>query len=168
MSEINYKAKLDKRRLCTSILAVLLLFGLGPQASATLRYDAQQQTQDSLSGDTLRDLILQARDRIVQLTKESEAAQEYIKSLEAARDKDEQLIASLRQLDQVRQDTITALNNQIAALRSALDISEKAKTDAIKEAERQTKRAARWKSIAKWGTAAGIATGAIVVLSLKK
>lgn len=133
-----------------------------------MRSYGQTPSGSALSSGQLRDLLRQAIDRIEALQTESKAAQSYIDSLEKSETKNEELIKALKERDQVRLDTIAALDAQIAALNQALAVSEKAKADAIKEEERQKKSAHRWKKLATWGTVLGIATGAAAVLLINR
>jgi hypothetical protein len=112
--------------------------------------------------------LAQASDKLDQLETESRAAQAYITTLESQSKKDDELIQSLKDRDQIRLDTIKALDTQIIALNQALALSEKAKTDAVTEAARQTKRAAKWKNLTKYAAALGLVLGAGAVLMIKK
>jgi len=122
----------------------------------------------ALSSASLRDLLRQALDKLDALQGESKAAQDYIATLEKAEKKDNELIAALQERDAIRKDTISALDAQVAALKEAISISDKARIDAVKEAERQKKSAHRWKKFAKLGTMAGVVAGAAAILLIKR
>lgn len=116
----------------------------------------------------MRDLARQALDQIADLTGEVNAAKDYIKSLESAAEKDQQLIDKQKILIDVDERTIQSLDRQVKALQTEADAAEKGRTEALKEADRQKNRASRWKKIAEFGTALGIAAGAMIVLAIKK
>lgn len=128
----------------------------------------QDSQSAPLTEAQLRDLLRQALDRLAALKAESSAAQDYIATLSKASVKDAELITALKERDAIRQDTIKALDAQIAALNQTLAVSEKARADAVKEADRQRKRAGRWKKLAMIGSVAGLAAGAAAVLLIRR
>jgi small-conductance mechanosensitive channel len=129
---------------------------------------AQQQPAPALSSAQLRDLVLQATDKIERLEKESTAAAEYIDALKKSSDADAKLITSLEQRDTSRREEITSLRSSLTILQAALSTSEKATASATAEAVRQKNRASFWKKLAGIGTIAGAVAGATAVVLITR
>lgn len=134
----------------------------------TPTFGQSPQNTASLSDKQVRDLLVQASDKLDQLKAESQAAQDYIKSLEAKEQKDQELINALKERDQVRQETIKGYENLAASLKQEADAAKAGRVDALKEADREKKRAKRWKGIAKIGTVLGVVVGAGAVVLITK
>lgn len=112
--------------------------------------------------------MLQAADKIAQLEKESIAAQDYINALKTVRDSDADVINALEERDANRQEEVKSLRETLALMKAALATSEQATAGATAEAARQSKRASRWKLLAKIGTVAGAVIGATAAVLVMK
>lgn len=133
-----------------------------------MRTFAQQPVEPPLSSAQLRDLVLQAADKINQLEKEGAAAAEYITALKKLGEGSAKEIAKLEARDIDRQNEIVGLRSSLAIMQGALATSEQATANATKEAARQKSRANRWKWLARIGTVAGAIAGAGAVILLKR
>lgn len=169
-SKLKMRYSLNKRKrsaLFMSILASLCLSALITVALPTRTF-AQQQPAPVLSSAQLRDLVVQATDKIERLEKESDAAIDYILALKKQTDADTDLIKLLEERDASRQEEVKSLREALTLMKAALATSEQATANATAEATRQQKRASRWKLLAKIGTVAGAVVGATAAVLMTR